>query len=47
MFVVYNSETEDLELGLWFMSGAEYIPSQQKIADERKQFYVPSSAPGN
>lgn len=37
---------EDLEGRLWFMTGAEYIPSQEKIADEQKAFYVPSTVQG-
>jgi len=28
------------------MSGAEYIPSQQKIAQEKESFYVPAITEG-
>ena len=28
------------------MTGAEYIPSHEKITNEQKQFYVPPSSAG-
>lgn len=47
MCLFMPSVPDDLEGQLWFMTGAEYIPSQEKIAQEEKVFFVPSSMPGS